>query len=1186
MYFPANFSRICSQLSCCAAFSLLLFIGTTLSQAQTPPPASQGVDDVNGAGSSTGQTGNNETRPIQNPDPVSDNQRIMDEAFGQAANAEFNLQIQTIREDIAIRQERAVTAEVAQPNAEQLAKLYGDALQSLKDAEKQRTEAARWILQAKQAALALGEQPKSSKPELPRELEQEFDRLSFEEAQIQQQKIQALLADAQNQVSELSGKIAFREDRRKELPGLISDAQERATKKSSSVELDDTAIQEAAGWKQQATRLFAQQERLSLEGELKTYETEATLLPSQLDRSKVKEMGIQEALNRLQDSMSKKRASRISKFRSQVQAAGLPNTELFDRIRYLLNLNPPQSSDAPETDKPLTWFDLAQKQDGLKVKLDNTQAELQRWSDLRDGMKTRLEPDSSDDNGPGSNRWVVERLRKQRSELPQQIILSEELRTYQEAVEQAESLDYDVSDLANQLLVMRSQDKAEVADRKSLEVVAEVLSAIKGDLSQYLSDLYALADLKQQTIELSKDYQSFIDRQLLWTPNASPLTFADIGSASAAAVWFLDAQNWKAVASLLVNDFWSYPYWYLLLVAGISLLIFRRVKLQADLQKTSKKAERKTCTDFTLSMQGLLQTLLISAPFPIVLLFIGWRLHVCCQLDLLTGFPPAFAKGLLLATGTLFPMSFLRQVCVQDGLGISHFDWRERETGCLHYHLRWLIDFSVPLLIGIGVYVFHSEVIWEKSLGRMAFLVLMIMLAIFLGFILHPTRGVFSSFLSSREGGWFERLKFIWYPAAIMVPVALAVLSFLGYHYTAQQLAARLDTTLWMIISLTVVYCLLKRWLLLKRRQMMMQQARERLEAAQREQPSEIPRKAVETDEVNLASVSEQTRRLVTSAFVFGGLVLAFLIWADVLPAISMLDSIVLWTVQGDMPDDRVPITLSNLLLVIPILVLTTVATRNVPGLLEIAILQYLPLTKAVRYAITTLARYAIAALGIGMAAYWIGLKWSSIQWLVAGLGVGLGFGLQEIVANFISGIILLFEQPIRVGDVVTIDGTTGTVAKIRIRATTIVNWDRQELIVPNKELITGKLINWTLSDTTNRVVVNVGVAYGSDSKQACEIVREVCGKHPNIMTDPAPIVTFEGFGDNTLNLVLRAYLSTLDNRLSTLHELHEQIYIAFNDAGIEIAFPQRDLHLRSVPEPFSKWLGNQVPPVKSSPVS
>jgi potassium efflux system protein len=132
------------------------------------------------------------------------------------------------------------------------------------------------------------------------------------------------------------------------------------------------------------------------------------------------------------------------------------------------------------------------------------------------------------------------------------------------------------------------------------------------------------------------------------------------------------------------------------------------------------------------------------------------------------------------------------------------------------------------------------------------------------------------------------------------------------------------------------------------------------------------------------------------------------------------------------------------------------------------------------------------------------------------------------------------------------------------MRATTITNWDRQEFVVPNKTLITNTLLNWTLSEPLNRVVVAVGVAYGSDTDRARNILLDVANDHPRVLDDPEPIATFEQFGDSSLNLVLRAYLPDMEHRLATITELHTEIHRRFADAGIEIPFPQRDVHLRT----------------------
>jgi potassium efflux system protein len=159
----------------------------------------------------------------------------------------------------------------------------------------------------------------------------------------------------------------------------------------------------------------------------------------------------------------------------------------------------------------------------------------------------------------------------------------------------------------------------------------------------------------------------------------------------------------------------------------------------------------------------------------------------------------------------------------------------------------------------------------------------------------------------------------------------------------------------------------------------------------------------------------------------------------------------------------------------------------------------------------------------------------------------------------------LLFERPIRVGDVITLGDVTGTVTNMRIRATTVTNWDRKELIVPNKDLITGRLLNWTLTDTTNRIVITVGISYDADPQRARDLIHAIVSKHPNVLDDPSPRVTFDEFADSTLNLVVRAFLSSMDVRLETVHDLHTSMHKALRETGIEIAFPQRDIHVRGL---------------------
>ncbi len=278
--------------------------------------------------------------------------------------------------------------------------------------------------------------------------------------------------------------------------------------------------------------------------------------------------------------------------------------------------------------------------------------------------------------------------------------------------------------------------------------------------------------------------------------------------------------------------------------------------------------------------------------------------------------------------------------------------------------------------------------------------------------------------------------------------------------------------------------------------------------------------------------------------------------WSSTFPLIDFLESIPIPLAGG--------LSLFELIQVNVLLVVTYFAVQNLPGLLELAVLRATTIEAGTRNAIAKLCQYAVITIGITLVFNVLQVNWAQFAWMAAALSVGLGFGLQEVVANFVCGLILLFEQPIRVGDVVTLDGMTGTVTRMQIRATIITNWDRGEVVVPNKTLITNKFINWTLSAPLNRIVVPVGVAYGSDTEQARKILLEVAADHPNVLEDPAPMAIFEQFADSTLNLVLRAYLPDRSSREGTITELHTEIDKRFAAAGIEIAFPQQDIHLRS----------------------
>ena len=562
------------------------------------------------------------------------------------------------------------------------------------------------------------------------------------------------------------------------------------------------------------------------------------------------------------------------------------------------------------------------------------------------------------------------------------------------------------------------------------------------------------------------------------------------------------------------------------------------------------------------TIQGVCYTVLAALPVWLALTAISWFLGHYAEPES-TESSIADAIG---ATALVFlPLEILRQLIRPHGIATAHFGWPELVIKPLGQAVRrfgWIgltLVFLTTFLL-LERYV-HREV---SALARIVFALLMIFIASTLWKLLGKKTGVVAGLEATQPDSLLAKLTWIWRPLLIAIPIFLAGLSLSGYAYAAGQLTISLYQTIWLAVAASVLQGIAERWLLVSKRRIALRQLKEQVAIKEQAEASGAKAEILDVNQMKLSAIDQQTHRLI-NAFVIVVLFFGLIwIWGPVLPALSFLDSIVLW--QETAPDGTVvsTVALSNVLIALPTLLITFVLVRNTPGLLEALILQRLPLDNAARYAMNTLISYIFAFCGVIVVAGTLGLRWSSVQWLAAGLSVGLGFGLQEVVANFVCGLIVLFEQPIRVGDVVTIDTVTGIVSRIRMRATTVTTYDRQEFVIPNKDLITGRVINWTLSDSVNRSLVRVGVAYGTDTRRVGALLKKICHETPHILKEPAPIITFDEFGDSTLNFAVRFYLASLDNRFATINELHNAIAERFAEENIEIAFPQMDVHMKS----------------------
>jgi len=218
---------------------------------------------------------------------------------------------------------------------------------------------------------------------------------------------------------------------------------------------------------------------------------------------------------------------------------------------------------------------------------------------------------------------------------------------------------------------------------------------------------------------------------------------------------------------------------------------------------------------------------------------------------------------------------------------------------------------------------------------------------------------------------------------------------------------------------------------------------------------------------------------------------------------------------------------------------------------------------RALPYAVSTLVHYALLLVGFLVALATLGVDLTKITILAGALGVGIGFGLQGLVNNFVSGLVVLYERRINLGDAVQIGDVAGCVQELGIRACTVRTWEGAEVIVPNASLVSEKVANWTLSDRLRRIDFAVGVAYGTSPEKVADVLLGVARAHPQVVADPAPIVLFLGFGESALRFELRVWTYRFDRWLQTQSELAVASYAALREAAIDIPFPQREVRLR-----------------------
>ena len=997
------------------------------------------------------------------------------------------------------------------------------------------------------------------------------------------------LGQATLELRKLTAEIAARKERRQQIPKLLDGLLRQAAEIEGQL---DGPQADLLGRIEQATlrarQLQLDAEIVLLRQEARTYESTTRLLSlrkdvAARDRQRAEESAqqIRQRLLALRESVA---TDRIAELQRQAEAAP---RELADLAAGNVALGRANLAIVEELD---TAIEKIAQGEALRARLVRTFTQLEK----RVG-------DARGDSAVGSL------LRKYRSTLTEARIEANELLEWTERpVDDAELDGLDGlagSPTNNDTRRSVSIESAIATLRERLdrfeEAKTELLLAQPGDPAraellatrrQLLLDLIDNGSKKLDRLtelaSLRSSLQSEIDRELqyvieqtLWVRSAPPMRTDTLAALPAAAAGFFDPAEWGEGIGRFLADLVETPVWMVLAAILLIASIVARNRLMASLKRCCELARKPTTISARPTIVAFAVSLALATMVPGFVWLLGWRLEAANPSNtLVDSIGYALRHVALLA----FVLEFVRIVTRPHGLGASHFRWPPAAMASVRQGLWVLIVTALPaVLITLSLRHSNNEAA-HFSLGRVAFLVACIAFA-YAGWTLFGARSpVMEAARERRDRSVFARLRWVWSLLAIGGPAALAVMAFEGHYYTAQQFAVKGLQTAGAMAIILFLQAMLDRVLLVTYRGLAIRRAKEKRaeRAAQAaalgeedDEPLDVIAAPIDEAETPLTDVSEQNRKLIRILTALAIGVVVLVTWSDVLPALEWIGQKGLYedqvAIESGLPanpdvDERY-VTVLDLLIATLLAALTFVAARNLPGLLEIAVLQRVPLDAGARYAAAAIARYLIATLGVIVTFRVVGVGWSSVQWLVAGVSVGLGFGLQEIFANFVSGLILLFERPIRVGDTVTINEITGSVTRIRIRATTVLDWDNREMILPNKDFVTGNLINWTLSNPNVRVVQTIGIAYGSNTELATELLKGVAEANPKILDEPTPLVVFTEFGDNSLVFELRFYVTGLQAFRTIKHDLNMTINRTFAEADIEISFPQRDLHLRSV---------------------
>ncbi|MDO5288392.1 MAG: mechanosensitive ion channel [Pseudomonadota bacterium] len=771
---------------------------------------------------------------------------------------------------------------------------------------------------------------------------------------------------------------------------------------------------------------------------------------------------------------------------------------------------------------------------------------------LRDA-RTRL---SVGGNSAANGQW----LWQQRMATPATLTLQLQRRDVQARLAELRMRQYTLSDERQQ--AARQGRSTGDADTPDLPVLRAQQQRLMDQLAPLLAQRVAVLEqsdrLLASMVERASELRRLMSQQLLWVPSHPRIDTAWLAALPREFRQGDIGPRMAGIARLLWQDVLVHPLAHNLALLAVGVLFWLRRHARARLHTLAGRTRDVLQDRFAYTAQALGWGVVSALPWPAAV----WCLGLLIQ-ELGAGRvadAEALGQAMTHFAGLVLALALLRALIAHDGLAEAHLRWPAPRLR--HLRRAWWAACGILLPAGfLGMWALLLET--GSALGvqaRLAVLLIATGMAALMAWLLRRESPFPSLPLPA------QRLVRVLIPAAF---AAVALMAAAGYVYSSAIVLNALLSSLVVILLVQVAYGLATRWMLLGERQLALRQWQAERAAPEVVDLESGERTPPDTAALELVEVGAQSRRLLSMArlaLLLTGLALA---WSDVLPALLRLEGISLWQFSDKSAAGESiisTVTAADVLMAALLLTVGLSLARNIPGLVELLLSSRIAVAPATRYTISTLLRYGVTIACTLIALSLLGMRWSQLQWMAAALTVGLGFGLQEIFANFVSGLILLVERPFRVGDTITIGNVSGSVTQIYTRATVVQDFDRKEVIIPNKTFITGQVINWTLSDAITRLVVPVGVAYGSPVPRVHALLQQAAREVPGVLAEPVPRSWLMAFGASTLDFELRVFVPSMGERLLVQNALLQRINELLSAEGIEIAFPQMDVHVRDWP--------------------